>query len=1024
MTESFEGFVCWSPSHVNETIVVDAVNPSPAVFLATHRPTQILRRDFSATTGGVLIDEEQLLKEFLAPNPGLLFVPIIGESGTGKSHLVRWLHLRLPHDPGRRVVYIPKYGTNLRRVIELILSDMSGDAVDELRRELDRAVDSLDEAGAPPRLLNELAASIEDRSREPRPEPPRPHDDYRKWLEVELPKLLLDNVFRSKLLESGGVVVRLVQEALRGKQEEDRSEPFSFTIDDLPRSVADAARANHDVQALFNQLSDSPTLREVAIELLNDNLAPAIRKLFGMGGTRLFDVMLSVRRELLRQGVELVLLIEDFTILQGIQRELLDAITEAPRREGRDVLCPMRVGMAVTTGYFATIAQTFSTRGEFTGHVFSLDVPRSQTGRGVGPDDIADFVAGYLNASRLGQDRLEAALAEAGGGQATQRRWVPNACDECEHQDRCHEAFRTSRDGFGMYPFNAAALDRAVTSRLPTNSNFDPRRLLGTVVRYTLDQHREDIRRGEFPSSAFAQHFAASDLPPLDPELIEDIRALDAQDTDRRVALLTFWGGCPTSVVNLLPGIHEAFAVSELPDVDLQRPRRRNTLEPPAVGPRAEQTTDVPVLVERRIASIVQWSNGTAELDQRLAREVRTFLHAAVVARIDWDAELLRDTDDLIGGRAGTFFRQSSFAIQNARGGGTRTSTAVSIDLPASPENAALLRSIVLHQHYGHWVFFRGDERLRRLLKRLDEWAPQIVAAVRKGASSGADWNIVQSATELLILSARILDAAGAHAQTNLELLNALLAEAPPTVPRRGSAWDRLVDACLSDNRRKVRDALLDRIGARQGGALTSHVIETGVLSAALTSFKRTWVPSEPPDAAPTEFKRLYADIQGRIDPAVAEELLRLRSWDEWTTAAIDPSASPAEISDAVTAAAEAAQRAGIFEPQRLRPEFSETARVFRRTRFSVVKEVGEVVAAGKSQALGKLLSDLAIDRSRPIAEIDRFVTEAETFLSASVDRGRQQADVLRAGGSADGNLPALFKLLGTLRSILEGEHS
>ena len=76
---------------------------------------------------------------------------------------------------------------------------------------------------------------------------------------------------------------------------------------------------------------------------------------------------------------------------------------------------------------------------------------------------------------------------------------MPNACDECPHQDTCHEAFGTSRDRFGMYPFNQAALERSVESRSPTN--FDPRRILGTVVRYTLDQHREDIRRGDFPSS-------------------------------------------------------------------------------------------------------------------------------------------------------------------------------------------------------------------------------------------------------------------------------------------------------------------------------------------------------------------------------------------------------------------------------------------------------------------------------------------------------------------------------------------
>src|SRR5205807_1861905 len=132
-------------------------------------------------------------------------------------------------------------------VIDLILSDMTGDAVDGLRAELDKAVDALDEAGAPSRLLNELAASIEDRSREPRPAPARRNDEYRQWLEVELPKLLLDNVFRSKLLEPGGVIDRLVREALKGKQDDDKSKPFAFTVDDLPLSVADAARANKDV---------------------------------------------------------------------------------------------------------------------------------------------------------------------------------------------------------------------------------------------------------------------------------------------------------------------------------------------------------------------------------------------------------------------------------------------------------------------------------------------------------------------------------------------------------------------------------------------------------------------------------------------------------------------------------------------------------------------------------------------------------------------------------------------------------
>src|SRR5258706_443318 len=147
-----------------------------------------------------------------------------------------------------------------------------------------------------------------------------------------------------------------------------RSTARTFALSSNWFSATWKTRANKDVQLVFEQLIGSPRLKRVAVELLNDNLGPAIRKLFGMGGNRLSDVMLAVRRALLDQGVELVLLIEDFTILQGIQRELLDAITEAPMREGAFVLCPIRTAMAVTTGYFATLAQTFTTRAGFAAH--------------------------------------------------------------------------------------------------------------------------------------------------------------------------------------------------------------------------------------------------------------------------------------------------------------------------------------------------------------------------------------------------------------------------------------------------------------------------------------------------------------------------------------------------------------------------------------------------------------------------------------------------------------------------------
>jgi hypothetical protein len=275
----------------------------------------------------------------------------------------------------------------------------------------------------------------------------------------------------------------------------------------------------------------------------------------------------------------------------------------------------------------------------------------------------------------------------------------------------------------------------------------------------------------------------------------------------------------------------------------------------------------------------------------------------------------------------------------------------------------------------------------------------------------------VAAATELLAFTARVLDLPGAHSQVNADLAGALLAEATVASARRNSDWDRLAEACASDNRRKVRDALLARIGARQGQG-RSYAIDITALVPAIAAVKRTWTLTPPPDEAPTEFKRLYADLQGRLDQAIAGELTRLRAWHERVTAALETDGSPADIADAFTRAAEAAWESGSFEPKRLRGEFGETARVLRRTRFSVIREVGDLIGQPPRPVTGKLLSDLAVDRARPMAEIDQFVSQAAQIIDASQASATQQISTLKAGGGSRDELFSLGAALGELEEL------
>ena len=59
-----------------------------------------------------------------------------------------------------------------------------------------------------------------------------------------------------------------------------------------------------------------------------------------LGVGRLQQAFLAIRRALASDGEEIVLLVEDFALVQGIQRDLLDAILETSEREGRTVLLP------------------------------------------------------------------------------------------------------------------------------------------------------------------------------------------------------------------------------------------------------------------------------------------------------------------------------------------------------------------------------------------------------------------------------------------------------------------------------------------------------------------------------------------------------------------------------------------------------------------------------------------------------------------------------------------------------------
>src|SRR3954454_15050710 len=125
--------LCWSAAKASQVVHPDvaALTPgnteSDAVFLATHSPSR-LRRYIGSVPQDQIVDEQALLDDFVTRlakdvNDNTV-IAVTGGSGTGKSHVVRWLHARLPARDDLRVLYVPKRLTNLRELLRVVVEGL------------------------------------------------------------------------------------------------------------------------------------------------------------------------------------------------------------------------------------------------------------------------------------------------------------------------------------------------------------------------------------------------------------------------------------------------------------------------------------------------------------------------------------------------------------------------------------------------------------------------------------------------------------------------------------------------------------------------------------------------------------------------------------------------------------------------------------------------------------------------------------------------------------------------------------
>ncbi|MDN3029459.1 protein DpdH [Streptomyces sp. S.PB5] len=644
----FRRMLCWEPAVAASTINTEAVSPSRAVFLATHAPLRIKRARImdgrELVIGGDPIGERAVLEDFLAlrADSGTLLMPVVGESGSGKSHLVRWVREQLADVEGsdkREVIYLEKSKTSLKAVVSTLIAQVQSKELAQLKEDIDRFTEDIDEESLARRILNELSEALEATS---------PSSESLPLARMlvgpgKLAAVLLDPHVRAELLAPGKFVPELAHQLIHNRRDGQADRPEGFSVSDLPLDIRDIQSASGMAQRLLGTISTRGDLQGIAVDLLNRHLEAAIKSAANLGAGRLLDAMKQVREEYHRQGKEIVLLIEDFALIQGVQRDLLDAVVEAANREGETTLAPIRTLMAVTTGYFQSLEETVLTRIQAaTGYVYHLDVPFSpeETGR----TEIASFVGRYLNAARSGRDELERARDE-----------VPNKCAACPLRTECHAAFGATADGYGLYPFNESSLVRAVHSTADQTKpwSFNPRAVLGSVVRPVLVEHATAMRQGEFPDPMFRQRFRPTKLDrPVSRDVLGFVAANDHDpaSAERRNLVLEFWGDAPEHANSLHPTILEAFSLEPLGNEGGQSRSPASVAVPGQSNPGGAKSeagasgkhSEFPRELQRMLETVDEWLTREGGLDTATATRIRGIVSTAVVQRYQWNSPLMR----------------------------------------------------------------------------------------------------------------------------------------------------------------------------------------------------------------------------------------------------------------------------------------------------------------------------------------------------------------------------------------------
>lgn len=737
-----------SIEEINNCIKDQAENSSDAVLLAVHQKFP-LAFSIVGPDGNVMKDskqsasEEDFLKYFLSDAPsGSHVVPITGRSGVGKSHLIRILDAKIKclKDADKYlVIRIPK-SASLRKVVDLILcaEPLQGSQYNSVRAEFSKAMVELKIEDAVITFFSQLQIALKDYSREQREALSQDitntvikrkiaHADY-------LPLLMSDGEMVDHFREN--VLPRIIQRTVEGGDlslENNDFDPNSikFKTEDFDFEGIDIASSNQRVSKYYqlNFLSDSSQERDLAVEVLNDVVDRATNQLYklnqSLGGMTLGEVILEIRKLLLKDDRELILLVEDFAALVGIQETLAKVLIQEGATSEGIKYATIRSAIAVTDGYLGG-KNTLATRAGREWVVESSLDSETET-----LDRTKKLVASYLNAARIGERGLKNYYDNLIKKDPRSNFSVPIYRDDDIGDSITQLHAFGSIDEISLFPFSDNAIEflaRQTSLRSGNSLIFNPRYIIKNIIRLILI-HRESFLDGSFPPNGII-----SKAPQADVQNWISGLEVSQELKGQYQRLVTIWGNNPETR-NEIPhrinnDIYTVFSL-KVPELNASSsPIRIPEKNKPNETETAE-TSGIDVRLETKIRdcklALDEWITENKRLDQAIASVIRRRISSEISRKIDWNAERTLEIE----------IKPQQIIINNAGGSGN-AATDYTIELISDvnnpdPDGRLRIELLALYRNdeCSKLKTYPGlDDDLARISNLIERLIPQALIAI------------------------------------------------------------------------------------------------------------------------------------------------------------------------------------------------------------------------------------------------------------------------------------------------------